>query len=268
MIHDFELDGRAVRWDTAPPRRSWQISVLGLMRLVFAIACVLVMIRLFGPGVTYCDWEAARRAQCVNNLKQIGLALEGYHQQYGVLPPAYVADAVGRPMHSWRVLILPFLDQVPLYNRYNFAEPWDGPHNIRLLGDIPTVFACPSRFPAPRALTSYVAITGPGTAFPDAASVALADITDRHHSTLILAEVVDVPVPWTAPLDLDARTMSLRINDRTRPSISSRHRHGAVTAFADSHVYFWEEATPLPHDLLTIAGGDSPRGDDGRARAK
>ena len=60
----------------------------------------------------------------------------------------YVADATGRPMHSWRVLILPFLEQQSLYEQYDFREPWDGPNNIQLLGNMPDVFSCPSRSPA------------------------------------------------------------------------------------------------------------------------
>src|SRR5262245_66359 len=81
--------------------------------------------------------EAARRSQCKNNLKQIALALLNYESRYGTFPPAYVADESGKPMHSWRVLILPDLDQQALYNDYNFSEPWDGPNNSRLLTRIP-----------------------------------------------------------------------------------------------------------------------------------
>jgi hypothetical protein len=65
----------------------------------------------------------------VNNLKQIGLALRNYHDAYGRFPPAYVADGHGPPMHSRRVLILPWLEKREIYDRYRFDEPWDGPNN-------------------------------------------------------------------------------------------------------------------------------------------
>ena len=97
---------------------------------------------------------------------QILLALHNYHSEYNALPPAYVADANGKPMHSWRVLILPYMEQSALYNRYKFNEPWNGPNNITLLNSMPSIFACPSRFSNPTNLTSYVAVTGPGTMFP------------------------------------------------------------------------------------------------------
>ncbi|MEZ6114117.1 MAG: DUF1559 domain-containing protein [Pirellulaceae bacterium] len=73
--------------------------------------------------------EAARRSQCSSNLKQIELALHNYHDTFKSFPPAYIADANGRPMHSWRVLILPFMEQRELYDQCRFDEPWDGPNN-------------------------------------------------------------------------------------------------------------------------------------------
>src|SRR5262245_44252816 len=76
--------------------------------------------------------EAARRSNCKGELKQIGLALLNYREAYGCFPPPYVADASGRPMHSWRVLILPFIDHAALYREYRFDEPWDGPNNRKL----------------------------------------------------------------------------------------------------------------------------------------
>ena len=76
--------------------------------------------------------ESPRRSQCRNNLKNIGLALHNYHEAHGCFPPAFVADANGKPMHSWRVLILPYLDQGPSRKMYSFNEPRDGPNNKKL----------------------------------------------------------------------------------------------------------------------------------------
>lgn len=263
MIHDWELDQTPPSFDPRPRGWRWRISVPGLMKLVFAVACASVVLRLLLPSVTYCDCEAARRAQCFNNLKQIQLALQDYHQLYGVFPPAYVADASGRPMHSWRVLILPLLDRADLYGQYDFAEPWDGPHNIKLLDRMPVVYACPSRPPGPTSITSYLAIGGPGTMFPGTEPVRIADVTDGLENTLVMAEVSNLAIPWTAPVDLDGRTMSLRVKDPARQGISSQHPYGAATAFGDGRVYFWEDVTPVPRALLTIAGGDAPGKDAG-----
>lgn len=70
---------------------------------------LLVFLALLLP-VSCVVCESARRAQCANNLKQIALALHAYHDRYGCLPPAVVRDPQGRPMHSWRVLLLPFIE--------------------------------------------------------------------------------------------------------------------------------------------------------------
>src|SRR4029453_12945484 len=80
-------------------------------------SCAPIGVALLLPAVQQAR-EAARRTQCKNNLKQIGLALHNYADVYGSFPPAYIADETDKPMHSWRVLILPFLDQDQLYKEY------------------------------------------------------------------------------------------------------------------------------------------------------
>src|SRR3954465_14889144 len=121
--------------------------------------------------------EAARRSVCVNNLKQIGLALRGYHDAYGCFPPAYLADEAGRPMPSWRVLILPWLEQKDIYDLYRFDEPWDGPNNRKLHDMRVSAYACPANFRTGR-MTSYVAVLGPEAAWRGAGTTRLADIQD------------------------------------------------------------------------------------------
>ena len=200
------------------------------------------------------------------NLKQIPLALHSYHEKYGSLPPAYVADASGRPMHSWRVLILPFLERESLYDQYDFREPWDGPNNIQLLGSMPHVFACPSRSPDPKGMTSYVAITGPGTMFPGATSVKFADVTDGLPDTLMVVETANVDIPWTAPdrprhphdelpdqrpeatghLEQAPRRCQHHLRGRTRLLPEGRPRRRCCCV-----------------SLITIAGGDGNPYDDG-----
>ena len=67
--------------------------------------------------------EATKRVQCTNNLKQIGLAMQNYHSAYGTFSPAFIADEQGNPMHSWRFVILPFLEEQGLYEAYDFSQP-------------------------------------------------------------------------------------------------------------------------------------------------
>ncbi len=166
------------------------------------------------------------------NLKQIGLGLLNYESRYGCFPPAYVADANGKPLYSWRVLLMAEIDRTDrwfggqLAGGFHFDEPWDSPNNSKLHKLTPyTVWHCPSD-PAIAGSneTNFVAVVGPGTMFPsDGTSRRLADVTDGPENTLIVVEVVNAGIHWMEPKELDWRTMSFRLNDGTRPSVSSNH---------------------------------------------
>jgi hypothetical protein len=118
--------------------KSWTERII-VVAVFLILGVVLLPAAMNGSGQ-----GAARRMVCSNNLKQLGLALHNYHQTYGCFPPAYVADEDGRPMHhSWRVLVLPFLEQQQLYDQYRFDEPWDGPNNRKLAENVISIFHCP-----------------------------------------------------------------------------------------------------------------------------
>ncbi len=172
---------------------------------------------------------------CDNNLKQIGLALRQYQRRYSCLPPAFVPDANGKPMHSWRVLLLPFLDQDALYQKYSFKEPWDGPNNRKLSNVSIGVYKCTSDAPE-YANTSYVAVVGPGTAWPGATGARLGDVQTDPGNTVLVVEVADSGVNWMEPRDLSFENMDFHVNGQPRNSISSRHRGDATVLFVDGSV--------------------------------
>jgi hypothetical protein len=175
----------------------------------FGEACVMLLIGccfvcLLLPGISVAR-EAARRVQCRNNLKQIWLALQNYHDAYGEFPPAFVPDQDGRPMHSWRVLILPFLEQQALYEQYDFDQSWDGPENRRLLGKMPYVYQCFSDARSrqmPGEWTSYVAVVGPRTAWPGSTSTTMSDFTAGTANTVLVLEDQSQEILWMEPRDL------------------------------------------------------------------
>jgi len=176
---------------------------------------IAALIAWFARGVQDAR-EAARRSQCAGHLSQIALALHNYQSVFGCWPPAYVADENGKPMHSWRVLILPFLGEQTLYNRYDFREPWDGPHNRRLIGAMPSLYVCPSHAEnGTTDRTCYVAVVGPGTAFPGSGTTSSADIRDGPSHTVMVVEAVDADIPWTEPRDLETARMSSGSTTRT-----------------------------------------------------
>ena len=147
---------------------------------------------------------AARRNVCRNNLRQIGVALYNYHDAFGSFPPAVTYDSTNRPMHSWRALILPYLDDADPALSYDLDEPWDGPNNAALADQMPRVFRCPTRAFVDDAqnVTSYVAVTGDGTVWPEEGTTSLRDMTDGSWNTILLVECDARNTAWTKPEDI------------------------------------------------------------------
>jgi hypothetical protein len=127
-----------------------------------------------------------------------------YHDKHGQLPPAVVYGADGRPLHSWRVLILPFINQDDLYKQFKLDEPWDSPHNIQLLSKMPPQFEpLPSKARTmPPFHTICHVFVGKGTAFDGSAGLRLkADFPNGTNNTILIVEA-GKPVPWTKPEEL------------------------------------------------------------------
>lgn len=224
------------------------------------VAILLFLLATLWPPVPRAN-VPARKAACMNRLKQIGLALHNYHQRYGCFPPAYVADESGKPIHSWRVLILPFLEQGPLYEEYSFDEPWDGPNNSKLAKHSPYAWRCPADdedLKDEALMTSYVVVVGPETVFPGSKPTKIDDIGDGTSQTILVVEVADSGINWMEPRDLDISQMALRINPTAGQGISSKHPGGAVFCFADGSIRFLsEDLTPgTIRALLTPNGGE------------
>jgi hypothetical protein len=145
--------------------------------------------------------QAASRAQSFNNLKQIALAFHNYHDTHGAFPPAAVVDKTGRPLLSWRVLILPYIEQQPLFQQFKLDEPWDGPANKKLLDKMPPVYRMPNPTAAKANETHYQAFVGRGAAFDLLRGTKLPEFTDGTSNTLLVATAA-TPVPWTKPDDI------------------------------------------------------------------
>ena len=209
---------------------------------------VLLMPWVFGPSPR----DSARRAWCVNNLKQLGLAMHNYHASNECLPPAAITDKNGKPLLSWRVALLPYIECSDLYNRFHLDEPWDSPHNLTLLNAMPSYFKCPSDPDPKPGMTNYVAVIGPSTCFrPDFQPVRFADITDGTSNTLLLGESRRA-VPWTKPEDLRF--------DQNIPfsGLGSAHNSGFNALLADGSVKFLKNtiSPAVFNALLTRNGGE------------
>ena len=145
--------------------------------------------------------DASRRAQCVNNLKQIALAMHNYHSANNTFPRAASVDENGKPLLSWRVAILPYLGHQALYNKFNLDEPWDSVHNKALLKEMPPIYSCPNRAKPEPFTTTYEVLVGKNAMFEKDQDIGVVDVTDGTSNTFLVVESRNA-VPWTKPDDL------------------------------------------------------------------
>jgi prepilin-type processing-associated H-X9-DG protein len=223
-----------------------------LVRVLVALGIVLFAMALLLPA-TRSARPAARRAWCTNNLKQIARALHGYEQEHGALPPACTLDANGRPLHSWRTLILPYLEEEQLYKTIDLSKPWNDPANAKALEVVPFVFRCPEASGAPSA-TTYLAIVSPNGCLIRGKGRRLSEITDSHASTFMVIESDEEhAVPWMAPIDAD-EALVLNLG----PGSKLHHAGGVNASLVDGSVAFLKASTPaeVRRALISISGND------------
>ena len=162
-----------------------------------------VLVALLLPAVSSAR-DAARRMSSSNNLKQIGLALRTYHNTYGRFPVGenpQIQFKDGKPLLSWRVYLLPFIEQDPLYSQFKLDEPWDSPHNIKLSRITIPSYTDPKMQLEP-GMTTYLAPMGPNTVLGANRSMKYRDITDGESQVIAVLEAgAENAVPWSKPDD-------------------------------------------------------------------
>jgi hypothetical protein len=239
----------------------------GLARIGVGINLAAVLV--ITPAVLYgkvlpAVVEARNQKQSMTNLKAIVTALHHYHDDRGRFPPVVVYNREGKPLYSWRVLLLPFLGQNKLFEQFKLDEAWDGPTNQPLLARMPAEYAPPGeRFPPADFATHYLVFDGPGAVFDrggrpkwlddpiNAARIPgmqvhpqrpgdkpvydfgsgsrMFSITDGTAFTILLVEA-DGRVPWTKPQDLPYAA------DKPLPGLGGHYHGDFIVAMADGAV--------------------------------
>jgi prepilin-type processing-associated H-X9-DG protein len=211
-----------------------------------------LLVALLLPA-TQASSEAARRAQCINDLKQIALAYHNFHSATNAFPAPAITDKDGKPLLSWRVAILPYIEQQELYNKFKLDEPWDSPHNKALIKEMPAVYLCPSHKNPEPGTTTYRVFVGDGAMFQAGQVTPIQSITDGTSNTILVVEAKEA-VPWTKPDDL-------KFDMNAKPSLygaGSPHPGGFNAAFADGAVRFLKNSINVQvwKALITRAGGE------------
>ncbi len=225
-----------------------------LIEILVVLAVIGVLIALLFPA-TRSARPAAKRSQCRNNLKHIGLAMHNYHDAHGAFPPAYTVDVNGKPLHSWRTLLLPYLDQQALYNRIDLTKPWDDPVNAEAFNTTLVALNCPSAKYGTNQ-TNYMAVVTSSSILRPRSSCAIRDVTDGTSNTLLVVEVdVDQAVPWMVPRDVD-EAYFLHFGGKTT---KTSHVGGIHILLADGTVRFLSENSPtdIRRAIMTIDGKET-----------
>ena len=248
----------------APCKRLWIGSALLLLPILAVLGYFLL--REFTVPRRAVDYEP----RCERKMRNLGHALWSYAATHrGLLPPAFATDSDGNRLYSWRVLLTPYLDHQAFYEAYDLDQPWDHPENFKRANGIYYFYTCPvSRTSNQRRRselvserpTDYVAVVGSGTAFPgkERVSMDLISLRDGLENTIMLVEIANSNIHWSEPRDLEFEEMSFKVNDRTKPSISSPHEDGPGVVFADGSFARLSPSIPpeVVKGLLTVDGGE------------
>ncbi|QEG43543.1 DUF1559 domain-containing protein [Roseimaritima ulvae] len=194
---------------------------------------------------------AARRMSAVNNMKQLGLAMHNHHAAFNQLPDTAIRDENGKPLLSWRVKVLPFIEEQALYEQFHLDEPWDSEHNIQLLDKMPQTYDHPA-LPLPPGQTVFQLPVGEGLMFDGKKATSFRNILDGLSNTIMIVEADEASaVPWTKPVDAEI--------DLTDPAanLSRRNGGGFLTTLGDGAV---RDVPPLNAErlkaLFTRDGGE------------
>jgi hypothetical protein len=199
--------------------------------------------------------EAARRMQCANNVKQITLALHIYHDVHQELPPLYTVDAKGKPLHSWRVLLLPYMEQQALYDQIKLDEPWDSEHNKKFHKIAPRFYRCPN---SQAGLDKCHYSTIAGEVMKPKKKQSFADVKDGLSNTVCVVEVKE-PFCWMDPTaDVTLEEFAKGINAKDG-RVGSKHMNVTAIGLLDGSVRFLPKDTKpkVLRALGTIAGGET-----------
>lgn len=194
-----------------------------------------------------------QRAVQKNNLREIMRAMQIYHDKYGHFPPSVVIDPLSGVGRSWRVELLPFLENAPLYEQYQKDQPWDSEANKAVLDNMPAMFRHPSQ-PTRSTLTSVFEAYGPGLLFEpsDKDGTTFREILDGTSNTIAVLEARR-DIPWTKPEDILIDTSQDKL-----PELGGFSEGGGHVGLADGSVRFISNQLDIKtlKNLFTRAGGE------------
>lgn len=203
-----------------------------------AAAALIVFLFFFLPDLLLTSESRgpARRMITQNGLKQIVLALQNYESEYGRLPRAYYRDTQGEILLPWRMAILPYVEEEPLFERCAKNEPWNSPTNYEVTSAKVKAYGHPGLGDERDSQTGYVAVTGPGSLFVEGQDKRLTGGKLPPNEMIVLVEVPESDIHWSEPVDVDLFVQFFRTRDDHPEERRFLWREGAEVAFADGSI--------------------------------
>ena len=197
--------------------------------------------------------RAAAMQASVDHLKQLALALHNYHEVNNHFPAAATVDGKGKSLLSWRVQLLPYLEQSRLFNQFKLDEPWDSPNNKPLIAQMPAIFRAQGDKTLKPGMTTYLAIVDKDSAFPpEGKTITFKNMTDGSSNTIMFIDAaLENAVTWTKPDDIGLDVAVLK------KSMQARFNTGGLVVFCDGAVASLVKDLPdaTLRDLVTIRDG-------------
>ena len=210
------------------------------------IVLLVVAVALLFPRDLEPNSSWGHRNYRASNLSHIGRALHNYGQDHGTFPPLHMRDASGKRLHSWRALLLPYVEASAAYKRYRWNEPWDGPNNIAAKGWTIVEFHSPAGFKSQvdflrrPGLCQYLAVTGLDSCW------GTDRINDSVAPTLMVVECPESTIYWSEPRDL-ANPPTFPPRPRPWYSMRSERSYGRHALYTDASVHFFPDGVPTVH---------------------
>jgi hypothetical protein len=206
--------------------------LLGLFRRYTALTVWIVLVFLAGfilPAINAAA-PAARKVACSNHLREIAAAILQYESDHGAMPCPFTSSPEGKPLHSWRVLILPYLGHQSLYDQIDLNKPWDDPANLKIGDHMPEIYRCQeaqyqTKWRTFGNRTTYVAIVGDNTAWPPTGSRHISEMTTSDEVKLLVIELPTRELHWMAPAD---PTLDHFLADLSGTPSSQLHGHDRI----------------------------------------
>lgn len=260
------FSGPASTATAATPKRPLGVMIAAGVVLTMLVCLAFAVIRFGGSSVSKLA-EVRTQNASIKNLESIAAALNAYAADYGTYPPATLRDSAGRAMHSWRVLILPYLGKQETYDLFDLTKPWNNELNLQASYQMPQAYVHPGDVNQVSGQSGYYLITGPGTLFPATGPLSPETIQDNQSQTILViagAPPLNTAIGgWAEPVDLDSTMMQGLVNGTVGVEPGGKMTSGVTMATVDGRGHFLPNGlAPTTFNALVTPNGKEPLKND------